>query len=392
MYIHHLALRDFRNYRRQDVALSPTTILLYGPNAAGKTSLLEAIFYLATTRSPRLSSDRDLVRWDAVGEAGAPPFARIAADVERRIGPVRLEILVQRRLDDGGQPLNGAQKLVRIDKRPARALDLIGQLRVVLFTPTDVMLVDGPPAERRRYLDITLSQLDPHYVRTLAYYQKILLQRNSLLRAWREQRRLPRNVDAELGYWDQELAAAGGYLLAERLRAVVELSALAGSIYRKISGGEHELQIEYIASCDLDAARDAGSLAERLRLAFAAQRTDELARGQTLCGPHRDDLVFNVAGVNLGRYGSRGQQRTIALALKIGEAELMQQRGGDAPVLLLDDVLSELDNQRRMHLLDLILRPQQQTLLTATDLSDFSADFLAAARRFRVEDGQLFAG
>ncbi|RMD75831.1 MAG: DNA replication and repair protein RecF, partial [Chloroflexi bacterium] len=137
---------------------------------------------------------------------------------------------------------------------------------------------------------------------------------------------------------------------------------------------------------------DAGSLAERLRLAFAAQRTDELARGQTLCGPHRDDLVFSVAGVNLGRYGSRGQQRTIALALKIGEAELMQQRGGDAPVLLLDDVLSELDNRRRMHLLDLILRPQQQTLLTATDLSDFSADFLATARRFRVEDGQLFAG
>ncbi|WP_299644911.1 DNA replication/repair protein RecF [uncultured Chloroflexus sp.] len=392
MFVHHLTLRDFRNYRRQDLALPPATILLYGPNAAGKTSLLEAIFYLATTRSPRLSSDRELVRWEAVGEAGTPPFARIAADVERRIGAVQLEVLVQRRTDDDGQLINGAQKLVRIDKRPARAIDLIGQLRVVLFMPTDLMLVDGPPAERRRYLDITLSQLDPHYVRTLAHYQKLLLQRNSLLRAWREQRRLPRNVNTELAFWDQELAAAGGYLLAERLRAVVELGALAGPLYRAISGGEHEVQIEYAASVDLGQDHDAGSLAYRLRQAFEAQRADELARGQTLCGPHRDDLIFRVAGVDLGRYGSRGQQRAIALALKIGEAELMRQRGGDAPVLLLDDVLSELDAQRRAHLLDLIQRPGQQTLLTATDLSDFSADFLTAARRFRIEDGQVFAG
>jgi DNA replication and repair protein RecF len=392
MFVHHLFLRDFRNYRRLEITLAPGTILFYGPNAAGKTSLLEAIFYLATTRSPRLSNDRELVRWDAVGEAGAPPFARIAAEVERRIGAVRLEVLVQRRADDDGQPLNGAQKLVRIDKRPARAIDLIGQLRVVLFTPADLTLVDGAPTERRRYLDITLSQLDAHYVRTLAHYQKLLLQRNSLLRAWREQRRVPRNVDTELAYWDQELAAAGGYLLAERLRAIVELNDVAGPLYRAISGGENPLHIEYAASCDLGSARDAGSLAERLHLAFAALRSDELARGQTLCGPHRDDLIFTVAGINLGRYGSRGQQRSIALALKLAEAGLMRQRGGDAPVLLLDDVLSELDAQHRTHLLELVYRPDQQTLLTTTDLSDFSADFLTNAQRYRVEDGRVFPG
>lgn len=392
MFVHHLFLRDFRSYRRLEITLAPGTILFYGPNAAGKTSLLEAIFYLATTRSPRLSNDRELVRWDAVGEAGAPPFARIAAEVERRIGAVRLEVLVQRRADDDGQPLNGAQKLVRIDKRPARAIDLIGQLRVVLFTPADLTLVDGAPTERRRYLDITLSQLDAHYVRTLAHYQKLLLQRNSLLRAWREQRRVPRNVDTELAYWDQELAAAGGYLLAERLRAIVELNDVAGPLYRAISGGENPLHIEYAASCDLGSARDAGSLAERLHLAFAALRSDELARGQTLCGPHRDDLIFTVAGINLGRYGSRGQQRSIALALKLAEAGLMRQRGGDAPVLLLDDVLSELDAQHRAHLLELVYRPDQQTLLTTTDLSDFNADFLTKAQRYRVEDGRVFPG
>jgi DNA replication and repair protein RecF len=189
VHVSSLSLRDFRNYQRLDLQLAPGTTLLYGPNAAGKTSVLEALFYLATTRSPRISADRELVRWDAVGEAGVTPFARVAAEVQRLAGRVRLEVIVQRRADDEGQLTNTSTKLVRIDKRAARALDLVGQLRVVLFTPADIVLVDGPPSERRRYLDITLSQLDPHYVRTLAHYQKLVQQRNSLLRAWRERRR-----------------------------------------------------------------------------------------------------------------------------------------------------------------------------------------------------------
>lgn len=390
MEVTQLSLRDFRNYQRLDLQLSPGITLLYGPNAAGKTSVLEALFYLATTRSPRVSADRELVRWEAVGEAGVPPFARVAAEVHRRAGRVRLEVIVQRRADDEGQLTNLSSKLVRIDRRPARAIDLVGQLRVVLFTPVDLNLVDGPPAERRRYLDITLSQLDPHYVRTLAHYQKIVQQRNSLLRAWRERRRPPRAVDDELAYWDQELAAAGGYVLAERLRAVDELSAIVGPLFQAISGGALPLAIGYLPSIETDSARDAGGLAARLGEGLRGQRRDELARGQTLLGPHRDDLTFTVDAVNLGRYGSRGQQRSVALALKLGEAELMRRRAGDAPVLLLDDVLSELDAQRRAHLLEAIRRPEQQTLLSATDLGDFGAEFLAAITRLRVEDGRVF--
>lgn len=392
MHVSQLSLRDFRNYQRLDLRLDPGITLLYGPNAAGKTSLLEALYFLATTRSPRVGADRDLVRWDATGEAGAPPFARVAAEVQRRTGRVRLEVIVQRRADEGGQPGAASSRIVRIDRRVVRALDLVGQLRVVLFTPADLTLADGPPAERRRYLDITLSQLDPHYVRTLAQYQKLLQQRNSLLRAWRERRRPLRAVDEELAYWDQELAAAGGYLLAERLRAVDDLNAIVGPLFRAISGGDAPLTIAYLPSFELETARDSGALASRLDAALRAARPDELARGQTLVGPHRDDLAFTVGAVNLGRYGSRGQQRSVTLALKLGEAALMRQRSGEAPVLLLDDVLSELDATRRAHLLEALRQPEQQTLLSATDLSDFNPAFLAAITRLRVEDGRVYPG
>ncbi|MEI6776730.1 MAG: DNA replication/repair protein RecF [Chloroflexales bacterium] len=392
MHVSQLSLRDFRNYQKLDLQTSPGISLLYGPNAAGKTSVLEALFYLATTRSPRINADRELVRWDAVGEAGVTPFARVAAEVRRSTGKVRLEVIVQRRADEDGQLTTTSQKLVRIDKRPARALDLVGQLRVVIFTPADLSLVDGPPTERRRYIDITLSQLDSHYVRTLAQYQKITQQRNSLLRSWRERRRPLRGVDDELGYWDQELSASGGYLLAERLRAVTDLNLIVGPLFCAISGGDLPLHIEYRPSLSLDGPHDAGGLAQRLTQELKATRHDELARGQTLIGPHRDDLGFTVGGIDLGRYGSRGQQRSVTLALKLAEADLMRQRSGDSPVLLLDDMLSELDARRRTHMLEAIRRPEQQTLISATDLSDFGAEFLAEITRLRVEGGQIYPG
>lgn len=390
MEVAHLSLRDFRNYQRLELDLSPATTLLYGPNAAGKTSLLEALFYLATTRSPRVGLDRDLVRWDAQAEAGAPPFARVAANLHRDGALVRLEVVVQRHTDEEGQPTNGASKLIRIDRRPARALDLVGQLRVVIFTPTDLNLVDGSPNERRRYLDITLSQLDATYVRTLAHYQKIVQQRNSLLRTWRERRRPQRTVDDELAFWDHELATSGAYLLTERLRAVADLQALVGPLYQLISGSSDLLTIDYLPSLDLDLSWNVGSLEQQLIAGLRTVRADELARGQTLLGPHRDDLAFRVGKINLGRYGSRGQQRSVALALKLAEVDLMRTRAGDAPVLLLDDVLSELDAQRRAHLLEAIRRPNQQTLLSATDLSDFGVEFLASITRLRVEDGRVY--
>jgi DNA replication and repair protein RecF len=391
MHVTHLTLRDFRNYDRLELGLETGTTLFYGPNAAGKTTILEALFYLATTRSPRAGADRELVRWDAEGDIGTPPFARLLCEVRRNDGKVRLEVLVQRRADDEGQLVNTSIKTVRVDRKTVRALDLVGNLRVVLFTPADIALITGAPSERRRYLDVTLSQLDGRYVRTLSHYQKVVQQRNSLLRAWRERRRPQRSAADELAFWDRELSLSGAYVLRERMAAVAELNTLIGPIFCQVTAGTRPL----IATYQSSVAALEGTPDERtIESAFVAHlnriRDDEIGRGQTLIGPHRDDLLLTMGGVSIGTYGSRGQQRSATLALKLGEAELMRARAGDAPVLLLDDLLSELDAERRTHLLATLARPDQQTLVTATGMEDFDAPFLERARKIRVEGAKLY--
>jgi DNA replication and repair protein RecF len=391
MYVASLSLRDFRNYARLDLALEPGTTLFYGPNAAGKTTILEALFYLATTRSPRAGADRELVRWDAQGDIGVQPFARLVCEVKRNDGRVRLEVVVQRRADDEGQLTSASVKTVRVDRRAVRALDLVGNLRVVLFTPADIALVTGAPSERRRYLDVTLSQIDGRYVRTLSHYNKVVQSRNSLLRAWRERRRPARSAEDELAFWDRELAIAGAYVLRERLRAVAELNTLAGPIFCRVTAGSIPLIVRYQASVpEVAETQDERQIEQAFLSHLARMRDDELGRGQTLVGPHRDDLLLSIGEISVGTYGSRGQQRSATLALKLAEAELMRSRSGDAPVLLLDDLLSELDAERRKHLLATINQPDQQTLVTATGLEEFDADFLQRARRIRVEGAKLY--
>jgi DNA replication and repair protein RecF len=391
MHVTHLTLRDFRNYDRLELGLEPGTTLLYGPNAAGKTTILESLFYLATTRSPRAGADRELVRWDAEGDIGTPPFARLLCDVRRNDGKVRLEVLVQRRADDEGQLVNTSIKTVRVDRKTVRALDLVGNLRVVLFTPADLALVTGAPSERRRYLDVTLSQLDGRYVRTLSHYQKVVQQRNSLLRAWRERRRPQRSAADELAFWDRELSLSGAYVLRERMAAVAELNTLIGPIFCQVTAGTKPLIAAYQSSvAALEGTPDERMIESAFVTHLERIRDDEIGRGQTLIGPHRDDLQLTMGGVSIGTYGSRGQQRSATLALKLGEAELMQARAGDAPVLLLDDLLSELDAERRTHLLATLARPDQQTLVTATGMEDFDAPFLERARKIRVEGARLY--
>jgi DNA replication and repair protein RecF len=393
MHVSHLSLRNFRNYGELELPLHAGTTLFYGPNAAGKTTLLEAVYFLATTRSPRTSADREMINWDSTADYGLPPFARLATALHRRTlsskeERVTIELVIQRKQDSNGVALPTTQKSIKINKTARRALDLVGQLRVVLFTPLDIDLLTGPPADRRRWLDVMLSQLDGRYVRALADYNKVLQQRNALLRTWREGRR-PRPDEArrQLQFWNTQLTANGAYIVAERQRAVVDLAKLAADIHRDIAGVAQQLEIVYNATVEGPPNRTV--LQQNFEQRLEQGLRDELDRGQTLTGPHRDDAACRLDGVDIGVYGSRGQQRSLALALKLGEAELMRDRSSDAPILLLDDILSELDAARRAHLLQFIDRPHQQTLMTAADLADFDPSFLAQIERVRIEHGKV---
>lgn len=420
MHITTLSLHDFRNIPRLELNLHHGVTVLYGPNASGKSSLLEALFFIATTRSHQVSFDREMIHWHAKHEIGTAPFCRLVANVQRTNGPLLLEVIVQLREPTAADKAAGGKssrqrghgekeaqmvghkgpthKLVRINRKNVRAIDLVGHLRVVLFTPDDLILVEGSPSDRRRYLDTTLSQLEPRYVHTLSRYNKLIQQRNSLLRAYREHRRSSHAIEGELGYWDRELSRAAGYVLAERLRAVEQLNEIIGPRFQTIMGGEQHLTMSYWASFALDRGRESGTRAERaeeitkqMQSALRSARQEELQRGQTLIGPHRDDLTFLADGVDLGVYGSRGQKRSVALSLKLGEAELMYARSGETPILLLDDLLSELDMQRRSHILQVIRQSNQQTLITTTDLAIFDAAFLQHAHCLRVEGGRVYA-
>jgi DNA replication and repair protein RecF len=397
MYVSHLSLRNFRNYRELELGIQPGTTLFYGPNAAGKTTLLEALYYLATTKSPRSSADRELINWDTIADLGIAPFTRLVTAVQRRSPngrdeQLQIELVVQRRQDAGGTPLPTTQKTIRVNKTARRALDLVGQLRVVLFTPLDIELLTGPPADRRRWLDIMLSQLDGRYVRALSEYQKGVLQRNALLRSWREgrsSRRMPNRDEArrQLRFWDQQLTTNGAYIIAARQSAIHEIAELAAPIHREIAGVPQTLTIHYVGTVSGGSERQ--ELEQRFNEELERGLRDEMDRGQTLIGPHRDDVVCRLDEIDIGVFGSRGQQRSLTLALKLAEAELMRRRTGDTPVLLLDDILSELDAARRAHLLQFIDRPDQQTLMTAADLADFDPSFLARINRARVDHGRV---
>jgi DNA replication and repair protein RecF len=411
VYIQHLSLTNFRNYARLELDLPRQPILLHGANAQGKTTLLEAIYYLATGRSPHTHMDRQLI--SRLVEDDPLAYARLAAEVRapaRDAGrAVRLDVTLRpvrlngyQKLKVSGTLTERLAKSVRINGVPRRNLDLLGQLNVVLFLPHDVDLVAGAPAGRRRYLDVALCQADADYTRRLARYDKVVTQRNALLKTLQERGR----ADAgQLEFWDEELVENGAHIVLARATAVKELQQHAEPIHHELSGGLEHLQLIYHPSLEPAEApsaqlalglalppdltrRDVAALradfGERLR----RLRREELARGMTLIGPHRDELRFVASGADLGVYGSRGQQRTAVLALKLAEVRWMQARTGERPVILLDEVLAELDTARRAQVLAAV-SSAEQSLLTSTDPSLFSADFLRQAHMLRVEAGQI---
>jgi DNA replication and repair protein RecF len=264
-------------------------------------------------------------------------------------------------------------------------MDLLGKLNAVLFLPEDIALVSGSPSGRRRYLDAMLCQIDPAYCRSLSRYNQVISQRNALLRDLRE-----RGGDhKQLGYWDDQLVENGAYMVARRRVALVILDELACNVHSDLTGGSEHLHMDYQPSIEIGEQEAVDSIAATFQAQLQVLRPREIPAGVTLAGPHRDEVRFVINGVDAGTFGSRGQQRTAALALKLAEVDLMRWETGEYPILLLDDVLSELDASRRQYLVEWLADGPQQALLTTTDLESVPTTFLMGCRLWRVQMGRL---
>jgi len=387
LHISHLSLTNFRNYRRLDLDLPASPVVIQGDNAQGKTNLLESVYVMAMTRSHRASSDRELVNCDAWSDD--IPVARLSAGAQRARGEVKVEIVLKGEKAESAVPAGDAdpatlsvRKQARVNGVARRSVDVLGQINVVMFTAQDIELATGKSSLCRRYLDLLNCQLDRAYLRSLQRYQKVLLQRNHLLRLLQEGRAQTDQLD----FWDDELVKNGSHVIMLRKALAEALNGHAREIHRHISGGMEELRMAYAPNVAAD-----GSLSEiesGFREALEKRRKRETLLGMTLAGPHRDSLSFSVNGTDVARFGSRGQQQTVVLSLKLAEAKHMQAEITDYPIILLDDVFAELDLQRRKHLLALVAL-YQQVLITATDPDCFEPSFLAGATRFRVSQGVI---
>jgi DNA replication and repair protein RecF len=391
MYIRHLSLTNFRNYTRLELGLPARVVLLHGANAQGKTNLLEAIYYLATSRSPQTATDRELINWIA-DEEEMVPYTRLTTEVMRGGRSREIEIVLQKEPVGGGAPSSEdrtrLRKQIRVDKAKRRALDLVGQINVVLFMPQDMALVDGSPSGRRRYLDVALCQVDPTYCRALSRYNRVLSERNALLRQWHERRMDP----DELTYWNDQLVEYGASVILGRRDAVAELDQRVARLHHQLSGGAERLCLVYESTVPVKKEDGLAGLGDTYRSELRRHRRQELERGMTLVGPHRDEVRFVVNDrVDLGRFGSRGQQRTAVVALKLAEVDWMRQRTDEWPILLLDEVLAELDAERRDFLLAQV-NGVEQAIITSTDPTFFDAEFLANMTLFKVEAGRVLEG
>ena len=404
MHLTQLSLTNFRNYSRLDLSLPRHMTLLQGENAQGKTNFLEAIHYLITARSSHASTNQQLINWLADEEV--LPYARLEGQIERQDAPCRVSITVMKEPVSNGQgfrlrrqiELNGLQRM------PAQFL---GELLVVFFSPHDIDLVDGSPSGRRRFLDVALCQLDSQYCQSLRRYNATLAQRNSLLRYLRR----GRGRRSELEVWDEQLISPGAYLIAHRWHAVDALDRLSQPFHGKLTDGQERLGLYYAPSFDptqapplnyqlplpfgvLRTQREAWSglqsndIAAAFREKLRNVRKQEIEQGVTLIGPQRDDIHFLVNGVDMTTYGSRGQQRTTALSLQLAQHALMIDERGEEPILLLDDVMSELDNRRRTALMALI-DGTGQVIITTTTWEDFPPDFLTRTHCLTVRAGQI---
>jgi DNA replication and repair protein RecF len=383
MRLQRLQLSNYRNFERLDIELPAGMSVFIGDNAQGKSNFLEAVYLLATMRALRAEVDAQLIRRETV-EDDVLPAARVVADIEGKDEPLKVEVIVTARPGAAG-PI--ASKTVKINGVSKRLADAVGRLTAVLFTADDLDLITGSPSGRRRYLDMMLSQVDREYVSARSRYDRVLEQRNHLLKRIRDGEARAE----ELGFWDDELCRNGAVLVQRRASELAQIRDLAAAFHDSLAPGD-TLEVEYQPRIDTLPAALADSPLDEIAASFASSLSAAVSRdigaGMTLQGPHRDDVAITLNASSASGFASRAQQRTIALALRLAESRLLEMRRGEPPVLLLDDILSEMDAGRREAVLS-SLSGIEQILVTGTDLDRFPDASSAPAAVFEVAAGDV---
>ena len=396
MQLTRLSLTNIRSIARLDVNIPAGTILIVGKNAQGKTSILEAIYFLATLSSFHAGKDSEIINLLAARENLS--VGRIVGEFTKQGRSHTIEVrIIQERISNG--TFRG-RKEVLLDGVKKRGRDVLGQFNAVLFLPQMMQIIEGPPDERRRYLDLAISQVVPNAANTLNEYRKLVTQRNALLKQLGENG----GSQDQLDFWDERLAKRGAEIIASRIAAVQEIDQIAGLVHHEITNGTEVLRLDYQPAFDpLPAPKNQPTLlyappdrsqfsTAQIENAFLealrANRRAEIARGVTTIGPHRDELRFLSNGIDLGIYGSRGQVRTALMTLKLAEMTWMKEKTGNWPVLLLDEVLAELDEDRRSDLLTRVSQ-SQQSLLTTTDVQLFDTETIEKWQQWQIYGGNL---
>ncbi|MGR6561217.1 DNA replication/repair protein RecF [Pediococcus pentosaceus] len=368
MYLKTLELHNFRNYADLVVEFGSGINVLLGENAQGKTNLLESIYFLALTRSHRTNSDRDLISWKTKA-------ARVSGSVQKEHIVTPLEI-----------NLSSKGKNAKVNHlEQSRLSQYVGQLNVILFAPEDLSIVKGSPAVRRKFIDMEFGQMSSKYLYNSAQYRSVLKQRNQYIKQLQFN---PKGDQVYLDVLSDQLAAHGAEIIFQRIQFLKKLEKWSQEVHKEISQGKEKLSFQYVSPISSDQADTTEKIYAALQALFQKQREKELQQGKTLVGPHLDDVRFMVNDKNVSTFGSQGQQRTTALSVKLAEIDLMKEETGEYPVLLLDDVLSELDDSRQTHLLTAI-QNKVQTFITTTSLSGVAQQLINEPHVFNIDHGVL---
>ncbi len=368
MYIEQLELRNYRNYESIDVTFENKVNVILGENAQGKTNIMESIYVLAMAKSHRTSNDKDLIRWDE-------EYAKIKGRIQKYNGSLPLELILSKK----------GKKAKSNHLEQSKLSQYVGNMNVVMFAPEDLHLVKGSPQVRRRFIDMEIGQVSPVYLHDISLYQKILQQRNHYLKQLQTRKQKDQTM---LDVLTEQFIEMAVKITKKRFEFVQLLESWAKPIHSGISRNLETLEIVYKPSLDVSDNQEWSKMVDIYEQKFDDIREREIDRGVTLVGPHRDDLQFIVNGRDVQTFGSQGQQRTTALSVKLAEIELIHSEIKEYPILLLDDVLSELDDYRQSHLLNTI-QGKVQTFVTTTNVDGIDHKTLNEATTFEVEAGSM---